>query len=74
MSGNVWEWVQDWYSSTYYNNSPINNPLGPVKALEHVVRGGSWFSGTNVLRSAYRVWYGSNVRVSYLGFRLSKSQ
>ncbi len=73
MSGNVWEWVQDGYASAYYNNSPINNPQGPAKALGHVVRGGSWFSGTNVLRSAYRVWYGSNVRVSYLGFRLSKS-
>jgi len=73
MSGNVWEWVQDGYASAYYNNSPINNPQGPIKALGHVVRGGSWFSGANILRSAYRVWYGSNVRVSYLGFRLSKS-
>ncbi|MFW5444361.1 MAG: SUMF1/EgtB/PvdO family nonheme iron enzyme [Methylococcaceae bacterium] len=74
MSGNVWEWVQDWYSSDYYSVSRVNNPRGPSESSGHVVRGGSWFSGNDVLRSAYRVWYGPNVRVSYLGFRLVKSK
>jgi formylglycine-generating enzyme required for sulfatase activity len=26
MSGNVWEWTRDWYSTTYYKNSPVDNP------------------------------------------------
>jgi len=72
MSGNVWEWTQDFYKVDYYNNSPVNNPKGPIEGSGRVVRGGSWFSGKSVLRSAYRVWYAPSIRVSYLGFRLAK--
>lgn len=72
MSGNVWEWTQDFYQADYYNHSPVNNPKGPLDGSGHVVRGGSWFSGKGVLRSAYRVWYAAGIRVSYLGFRLAR--
>jgi formylglycine-generating enzyme required for sulfatase activity len=49
MLGNVWEWVSDRYSSTYYadlvaKNSKITNPAGPDKGNDHVMRGGSFLS------------------------------
>ena len=53
MSGNVWEWVQDWYSSSYYNNSPSINPSGPDSGFSRVYRGCAWDS--------------QRVRISYRG-------
>lgn len=43
MSGNVYEWVSDWYDDDYYSVSPYYNPPGPaVGDWGKVVRGGSW--------------------------------
>ncbi len=54
MSGNVWEWVQDWYKKDYYQNSPRNNPKGPDSGDYRVLRGGSWGNIPNGLRTANR--------------------
>lgn len=50
MSGNVSEWVSDWYDRTYYLHSPYANPEGPSSGYEHVQRGGAWSSwGSQIL-------------------------
>lgn len=45
MSGNVWEWVSDWFSESYYHESPEKNPQGPANGNFRVLRGGGWHSG-----------------------------
>ena len=45
MSGNVWEWVSDWFSETYYSESPELNPTGPSMGTFRAFRGGGWHSG-----------------------------
>ncbi len=62
MAGNVWEWVQDWFASDYYKRSPRHNPLGPdIPESGHeddtpgrVLRGGSWYIGSRLLRVTAR--------------------
>ena len=46
MTGNVAEWVNDWYQADYYSVSPGSNPLGPDTGTTKVQRGGSWDNST----------------------------
>ena len=45
MSGNAWEWVFDWFSESFYSESPEQNPSGPATGTFRVFRGGGWHSG-----------------------------
>jgi sulfatase modifying factor 1 len=45
MSGNVWEWVSDWFGADYYAESPGDDPKGPETGTFKVFRGGGWHSG-----------------------------
>lgn len=53
MSGNVNEWVQDWYDRDYYRNSPMNNPCSE-HGLNRVIRGGRWDCKIKDLRTTSR--------------------
>ncbi|MBN1593367.1 MAG: SUMF1/EgtB/PvdO family nonheme iron enzyme, partial [Candidatus Coatesbacteria bacterium] len=57
MSGNVWEWVSDFYGADYYGSSPTENPTGPVVGSSKVIRGGAWFHGSLATRCSFRAAY-----------------
>ena len=70
MHGNVWEWVQDWYGSRYYNDSPRVDPLGPISGSERVRRGGGFLYAAQDLRSAGRGYSSPDNRLDDIGVRL----
>ena len=74
MAGNAMEWVTDWYSSAYYQNSPYENPLGPGAGLYRVFRGGSWNNQESSARSTNRPGNLANVPIEYIGFRCASSE
>jgi formylglycine-generating enzyme required for sulfatase activity len=70
MSGNVWQWCQDYYGP--YSNNDIINPVSTVKASDdsHVDRGGSWDLNAEFCRAAFRGWGASGIRNNNDGFRV----
>jgi formylglycine-generating enzyme required for sulfatase activity len=76
MSGNVVEWVNDWYMSDYYSTSPTTDPQGPAHSPVscRVTRGGGWDQYAFDSRAAFRGCSNPNGNhYMYLGFRLAQS-
>ena len=72
MTGNVWEWVNDWYAPDYFANSPSRNPRGPRTGDQKVQRGGSWLCSQNYCqgyRVAARMMTAPDSGLNNLGFR-----
>ncbi|MGB0388528.1 MAG: bifunctional serine/threonine-protein kinase/formylglycine-generating enzyme family protein [Ardenticatenaceae bacterium] len=74
MGGNVSEWVADWYDRQYYEESPQNNPNGPIEGKLKALRGGSWFNNLEPeIRAACRGADAPAVSEDFLGFRCGLS-
>jgi len=72
MSGNVYEWVNDWFEA--YTASPQTDPQGPDYGSYKVARGGAWYSITLGCRTTYRVFGYPYIIENHLGFRLALSE
>jgi formylglycine-generating enzyme required for sulfatase activity len=70
MTGNVWEWTNDWYDKEYYKNSPRNNPTGPNSGQYRALRGGSWNNKPQLVRASFRDRNAPTKRLVNYGFRL----
>jgi formylglycine-generating enzyme required for sulfatase activity len=74
MSGNVWEWVSDWYVPNYYARAQYLNPQGPESGPMRLVRGGAWVNADGrYLRCAYRHKVPPDSYSYSIGFRIAYS-
>lgn len=69
MTGNVWEWCQDW--SGDYSDADQINPTGPETGTNRVIRGGGWTNYPKLLRVAARSSYKPGFIGNFIGFRLA---
>jgi formylglycine-generating enzyme required for sulfatase activity len=73
LSGNLYEWVWDWESASYYASSPSVDPTGPVAGSYPVLRGGYWDGFDTELRVSRR-WAQTRAHsASYAGVRLART-
>ena len=70
IHGNVWEWVKDWWSDTYYATSPYTDPQGPETGTWKVLRGFGWYHPGDLATTSGRGWilpeqfnYGGGIRL-----------
>jgi formylglycine-generating enzyme required for sulfatase activity len=71
VTGNVWEWVHDWYDPAYYAVEVARNPAGPGLGHLRVVRGGAWLvSDVRMLSCSHRHKVPPDTYSYSIGFRI----
>jgi sulfatase modifying factor 1 len=73
MSGNVYEWCQDYFDEDYYKYSPSSNPRGPEGGQERVIRGGFFSETRPNVRTTHRSSAPETHTRENVGFRLALS-
>lgn len=68
--GNVWEWTEDCFTDDYSNTPRSEAPNTSVGCKARVIRGGSWASSVEMLRSASRSGDNPSARYNMVGFRI----
>ena len=78
LSGNVWEWAQDWFGENYYqecsNQGTVTNPQGPASGSERVLRGGGFREQSERMRCAFRDYVYADYSSKVIGFRIAWDQ
>ncbi len=69
MTGNVWEWVGDWYNAEYIVYCPEMNPAGPDNGITKVIKGGSWNDESFLSRISFRGDEKPDKSFANVGFR-----
>jgi formylglycine-generating enzyme required for sulfatase activity len=75
MGGNAWEWVQDWFSDTYYQEcadvGTVSNPQGPTSGNDRILRGGGYSVPATRLRCSFRDYVYPTYKSKVIGFRIA---
>jgi formylglycine-generating enzyme required for sulfatase activity len=73
VHGNVWEWTEDCWNDSNTDNPGDGSARTFGDCSHRVIRGGSWASNPQGLRSAYRAMDGIDVRDNEEGFRVARN-
>jgi len=71
LAGNAWEWVADWYS-TSFPRGESQNPKGPDSGTAKVIRGGGWMDPADRITATKRMYLNPNESMEDTGFRCAR--